>query len=202
MTSSPEDEASLKGTKPFRVSLRREKHMTARLVPVKPFPPYSFVPGRSPHPVSDPAGHSFGLRPGQPADLEPERWAANETYLYGIDLFNAGYYWEAHEQWEGLWHACGRRGPAATLLKALIQLAVAGVKVCEGRPEGVRAHARRAAELLEQVSRHVMGERYLGLDLAPVRQQALRVAEQPPVQRLGGERTVEVVFEFVLWPLA
>src|SRR4051794_23916492 len=31
-----------------------------RLLPDEPLPPYSFVPGRFPHPVRDPAGHSFG----------------------------------------------------------------------------------------------------------------------------------------------
>ena len=68
--------------------------MTIRLVPDEPLPPYSFVPGRSPHPISDPAGHSFGHRPQQPPELEPEQWATSKTYLFGIDLFNAGYYWE------------------------------------------------------------------------------------------------------------
>src|SRR3954452_20236915 len=94
----------------------------SRLVPDEPLPPYTFVPGRTPHPVSDPTGHSFGVTPHQPPELDPEQWAANRTYLFGIDLFNAGYYWEAHEQWEALWHACGRRGATATFLKALIQL--------------------------------------------------------------------------------
>ncbi|TGQ49534.1 DUF309 domain-containing protein, partial [Mesorhizobium sp. M1C.F.Ca.ET.210.01.1.1] len=26
-------------------------------------------------------------------------------FRWGIDLFNHGYYWEAHEAWEPLWHA-------------------------------------------------------------------------------------------------
>jgi hypothetical protein len=33
-------------------------------------------------------------------------------------------------------------------MKGLIKLAAAGVKASEGRPAGVRQHARRAAELL------------------------------------------------------
>ena len=90
----------------------------------------------------------------------------------------------------------------ATLLKALIQLAVAGVKVCEGRPEGVRTHAQRAAELLEQVAQLATAERYLGLDLAEVRRLALTVARQRPRRPLPAERAVAVVFDFSLEPVA
>ena len=49
----------------------------------------------------------------------PEEWRACCDYLYGIDLFNHGFYSEAHEAWEGLWVACGRSGAAATYLQAL-----------------------------------------------------------------------------------
>ena len=117
--------------------------MSNRLVPDVPLPPYSFVPGHRPHPVSDPAGHSFGTAPPTPPEFDPAAWATNRTYLYAIDLFNHGYYWEAHEAWESLWHACGRTGRIADFLKGLIKLAAAGVKVREGRPAGVVGHARR-----------------------------------------------------------
>src|SRR6059058_753307 len=123
-----------------------------RLVPDEPFPPYAFVPGRSPHPVSDPAGHSFGARPETPPRIEPDSWPTNRTYLYGIDLFNAGYFWEAHEAWESLWHVAGRRGRIADFLKGLIKLAAAGVKHREGKPPGVTSHAGRAAELWRAIT--------------------------------------------------
>src|SRR5688500_11645065 len=103
-----------------------------RLVPERPLPPYAFVPGRGPHPVSDPRGHSYNRAPERPAPIDPERWQQSQPYLFGFDLVNRGFYWEAHEVWEGLWHACGRSGPTADLLKGLIQLAAAGVKVRQG----------------------------------------------------------------------
>lgn len=59
-----------------------------RCVPDEQFPPYSYVTGRFPHPTSDPAGHSFGCTPEQPATPDPSRWDACRAYLYGIDLFN------------------------------------------------------------------------------------------------------------------
>lgn len=111
-------------------------------------PPYSYVPGQHPHPISDPAGHSHGHQPQAAQPLDETNWLANQDWLWAIDLFNHGFYWEAHEAWEGLWHAAGRRGPTADFLKGLIKLAAAGVKAREGRLEGVKLHAARAAELL------------------------------------------------------
>jgi hypothetical protein len=90
------------------------------------------VPGQSPRPAEGVTGS------------EPD---PRQTFLWGVDLFNAGCYWEAHEIWESLWHAAGRTGPAADFLKGLIKLAAAGVKLREGRPAGLRRHAERAREL-------------------------------------------------------
>jgi predicted metal-dependent hydrolase len=111
-------------------------------------PPYSYVTGQFPHPIRDPAGHSYGQLPESVTTLDESNWRTNPAWLWAIDLFNRAFYWEAHEAWEGLWHAAGRRGPTADFLKGLIKLAAAGVKHREGRPEGVRRHAARAIELL------------------------------------------------------
>src|SRR5262245_51838818 len=133
------------------------RHGTAvpRLVPDEAYPPYTFVPGRSPHPTADPAGHSFGVTPALPPAVEPDRWQQCRPYLVGIDLFNGGYFWESHVAWESLWLAYGRRGPVADFLKGLIHLAAAGVKALEGRPRGVQSHSGRAAELWRGVSHHL-----------------------------------------------
>ena len=40
----------------------------------------------------------------------------------GIELFNAGRYWDAHEAWEEVWMT-DRRGPDAGFYKGLIQVA-------------------------------------------------------------------------------
>jgi hypothetical protein len=131
-----------------------------RLVPDEPFPAYAYIPGRFPHPTSDSAGHSYGVEPAVPEKVEPEKWRECRPYLYGIDLFNAGFYWEAHVAWESLWMACGRKGIIADFSKALIKLAAAGVKALEGRPEGVKSHSGRAAELFRGMihsTEHLMG---------------------------------------------
>ncbi len=163
-------------------------------------PPYSYVPGGLwPHPISDPRGHSFGHRGGPTPPVEGDDWGRSPAYLRGVDLFNDGYYWEAHEVWEGLWHAHSRRGPTADLLKALIKLAAAGVKVREGQPGGVVTHSTRAARLVESVDQAV-GPTHLGLDLGELARFALDVAERPPTATSGKDAAVAVVFEFRLEP--
>jgi hypothetical protein len=132
-------------------------------------PTYAFVPGKGlPHPRSHPLGHSFGRQQDQPQPLVVEAWCESIDYLHGLDLFNNGFYWEAHEAWEGLWHAAGRRGPTADFLKALIKLAAAGVKHLEGVPPCVKTHAKRAGGLFRSVALELdqTGARFLGLSLA------------------------------------
>lgn len=77
-------------------------------------------------------------------------WQENECYLWGLDLFNAGFHWEAHEQWEALWWAVGREGEVASLSKLLIKIAAAAIKVRQGRSKGVSIHTHRALALLGQ----------------------------------------------------
>jgi len=129
-----------------------------RYCPARPLPPYSYVPGFAPHPTSDPRGHSFGHVEPSPQPLDESSYSSNAIYLYAIDLFNRGFYWEAHEEWESLWHAAGRSGPTADFLKGLIKLAAAGVKLREGRAVGVRRHAARADELLRSVEASGIGK--------------------------------------------
>ncbi|HXG13346.1 MAG TPA: DUF309 domain-containing protein [Gemmataceae bacterium] len=172
-----------------------------RLVPERDLPPYAHVPGRTPHPGSEPRGH--GAPPERIAPIDPDRWQACIPYLYGIDLFNHGYYWEAHEAWEALWHACGRGGPIGNFLKGLIKLAAAGVKVRQGQPSGVRDHAQGARELFEQTARQRGGEehRYLGLHLGELIRFAREVAEHPPTTGPSTNEGAEVVFAQVLCPV-
>jgi hypothetical protein len=150
-----------------------------RLLPERPLPPYTYVPGRAPHPVRDPGGHLPGRAPETAAAPDPARWRASPLYLYGIDLFNAGYYWEAHEAWESLWHACGRSGPTADFLRALIRLAAAGFKVREGRPNGCVRHATAAAGILHGLAGAVTLP-FMGLDPAVLADEAAAIARGEP----------------------
>ena len=154
-------------------------HAVPRLAPELPFPSYAYVRGQQPHPTRDAAGHSFGKPAQSWTRPDPDQWEACRPYLYGIDLFNHGYYWEAHEVWEGLWHACGRQGMVADFLKGLIALAAVGVKLREGSDRGVRQHAARAVALFNEVVRELgpTRTRFLGLEPEVLAQFAAAVAD-------------------------
>ncbi len=173
-----------------------------RLVPDEPFPAYSYVTGRFPHPTRDPAGHSFAAKPVPCPVPDANDWHASQAFLFGLDLFNHGYYWEAHETWEALWHACGRRGTVANFIKGLIKLAAAGVKAREGRPKGIASHARRAAELFQLTADQLPapGGRYFGLALPRLIELASGVASGSIALHAIAGKPVEIVFPFVLMP--
>jgi len=173
-----------------------------RFMPEVEFPPYTFVPGRTPHPVRDPAGHLHDKPVESPPPINPQHWPESRAYLHGVDLFNHGYYWEAHEVWEGLWHAAGRSGRTADFLKGLIKLTAAGVKVRQGQPRGVASHAAGAADLFRDVDRQLGGEDacYLGLRLRDLLAFAGQVERQAATVRDDEDDSVKVVFPFVLLP--
>ena len=155
----------------FGTTMTLPSDRTSRcLLPDEPLPAYAHVPGHTPHPLSNPAGHSYGSAVDI-SPLDPPCWKKNRTYLRGLDLFNHGYYWEAHEAWEGLWKAA-EPGATRDFLKGLIQLAVAGVKRMQGLPDGVRIHARRAAELWSSVDE----KQYLGFEVPALVALAERIA--------------------------
>lgn len=126
-----------------------------RYTPAIELPPYSYVPGHElPHPVNDPAGHLYADRESLHEHKPPitaATLADNSRWLYALDLFNAGFYWEAHEAWESFWHAFGRTTPEAQFIQGLIHLAAACVKIREGKPTGVSRHTKRARELLGEL---------------------------------------------------
>ncbi len=142
-----------------------------RLAPGRPFPPYAFLPGKNAHPRRDPAGHSPGL---------PDRAEAREDIAYGIDLYHAGFFWEAHEAWEGPWkraRSAGNRGA----LQGLILLAAALLKLRVGEERGARRLLDRSLRRLGDAL--AIRRSSLGLDLEEILQGVRALAEQPSLDR-------------------
>ena len=142
--------------------------MTRRLAPDRPFPPYAFVPGRFPHPVSDPAGHgvSASARPclaRAPILRNGPRMKPTSTGWIFSTPASTG----RRVEFESLWFACGRKGRVADFLKGLIKLAAAGVKHHDGKPPGVPSHADGAATLWREVAQalDVGQDHFLGLNV-------------------------------------
>jgi predicted metal-dependent hydrolase len=130
----------------------------------RPLPPYRFVPGgRWPHPVKDPNGHTHGVTTSTEPVYPAARWAEQQGYLYGIDLFNHAFWWEAHEAWEDLWH----RTTDATqrqYLHGLIQLGTALLKWHLRNARGVSKLLDRSRTRLVPIARNHRS--YMGLDVA------------------------------------
>jgi hypothetical protein len=136
-----------------------------RYAPARALPPYRHVPGLSPHPTMDPAGHSYGHPEPQLEASPPEAWRSNEEYLFGVDLFNRRYYWEAHEAWESVWHTCDKARTQGLFLQGLIQLSAALLRWHMGSEAGTRKLHTAALEKLLVACRE-SPESYMGVPLA------------------------------------
>lgn len=136
-----------------------------RYCPARPLPAYAYLPGMTPHPVRDPRGHSYGRlagRRGLPSPA-PASWARAPEWRYGVDCFNAGFFWEAHESWETLWGCAVRDSAPARLLQGLIQIAAALLKIRLGSAAAAASLAARGLDKLATVAREQSV--LLGLDV-------------------------------------
>ena len=141
-----------------------------RYLPRRAFPAYAFHPGVHPHPTRDPAGHSYAGEARSPGGAHPAwhselAWDEQEEYLWGVDLYNHGYLWEAHEAWEGIWQACKHEDERlANFLQGLIQCSAAALKIPMQQPRGLERLAQLGTGRLEQVAQET-GGLFWGLEL-------------------------------------
>ena len=170
-----------------------------RWLPEKSFPSYAYLPGRQPHPVRDPAGHSYNT---EAMSLAAKASLDSDIFLWGLDLFNHGYYWEAHDAWEGLWQVAGRGAPLRMLFKGLILLSAAGVKIREGKQAAAIRHAGRAGALLRRLMNTAdhSFERALGMSPAALADRAEAAARIPAALQATVLGHPQPVFDFILGP--
>ena len=142
-----------------------ETRLPPRYAPHRQLPAYRYLPGLFPHPTHHPDGHSFGCPEPVAIPLPPERWRENDAYLYGVDLFNRRYYWEAHEAWEAFWHTCDKSRTQGLFIQGLIQLAAALLRGYMGTERGTRKLYREARAKLE-LAAHEPAHGYMGLAVA------------------------------------
>ena len=159
--------------------------MSAPRYSPRPLPPYRYLPGREPHPLRDPAGHSHDTSEPVLRSFDAERWDSCEPYLYGVDLFNHGYYWEAHEALEAVWVATGRRSETGRFVQGLIQIAAACVKRAVDAPGAARSLASLGVAKLREHSGV-----FLGIDVGCFADEVERGFAEPgapaPKIRLSG----------------
>lgn len=171
-----------------------------RLIPNRTFPRYAYLPGRFPHPVRDPRGHSYQVHE-PPLCITIEAALSSEPYRWGVDLFNHGYYWEAHEAWEPLWLAAKQSTPHLLFFKGLILLAAAGVKIREGKLTAARRHAGRASSLFRRVTGLSAFQGAVGMSLEELAERAETApASLPSLRSTLTAAQPQHVFGFLLLP--
>jgi hypothetical protein len=89
--------------------------------------------------------------------LDPTSWETCDEYLYGIDLFNHHYWWEAHEIFEEFWRAAGRDTSLGDFFQGLIQVAAALLKDAVGSRAAARGLARSGCAKLRKMPGIVRG---------------------------------------------
>jgi len=169
-----------------------------RLLPEKKFPPYAFVPGSHPHPEKA-GGHMEGEKVQVSKPLDPQDIYASKDFLFALDLYNFGYYWESHVYLEALWNCSQRKGPVADFLKALIKLCAAGVNVKTKEESGVKGHAQRAKDLFLELGQNVHDNHFAGFSLLNLISHAEDILENSS-QYLKRSKPEGAVFPFPIYP--
>jgi hypothetical protein len=155
--------------------------LAGRLEPELPLPPYRYLPGRAPHPFRHADGHHhFHPDPLPDPLFDPARpWTEDRRYRHGLDLYAAGFWWEAHELWEAIWRVVPRERPERELLQALIQSAACRVKWALG---GLRAarHLRGRVRVRFERVRTACGSTLWGIDLDAWEHELDALLTRPP----------------------
>jgi predicted metal-dependent hydrolase len=150
----------------------------------QPLPATRYVPGHTQRPERSVQTSRIQTSDDRHLAIS-DTWSRNGSYLYGVDLYNFGYWWECHETFEELWHVAGRKTPPARFLQALIQIAAGNLKRLVGAHNAAQNLWGRGVAGLEAFEPF-----YMGIDIQPfardVRAYAENRREIPAVIRLEG----------------
>lgn len=108
-----------------------------------PLQPY--ISGETPRPVTEPLA-GLGI---QPYSLSEVPLMENQFFLYGVDLYNHHYFWEAHESWELVWKL-EENSIIKDMIKGLIQAAGGYLKILHGLERGTRKLWHRSSLYLSR----------------------------------------------------
>jgi hypothetical protein len=89
-------------------------------------------------------------------------WSENIDYLYGVDLFNFAYWWEAHEAWEEGWVSAV--GNQKLFLQGMIQISAALIKWNVKQFRGMRSLSTAGRKKLQKIS--IESNNFMGVDLS------------------------------------
>jgi hypothetical protein len=135
-----------------------------RRLPDLALPGHAHVPGSGSTPDMAPLEAAKAL---VAPETSANAWQDNAAYLYGHDLLDAGFFWEAHEVWEAVWLNCPPNSAEKLMLRMLIQQANARLKLVMGR----RNAAERLAAEVEALRSDLAGRlgapgSFMGVDIS------------------------------------
>ena len=124
-------------------------------------PEFRYIPGHKLKQKSPVKGaHLPELPP--PVSLSAKSWQDSAHYLYAIDLFNYGYWWEAHEVLEVLWVIAKRETPTGIFIQGLIKISAAFLKESQALHEAALSLSAKGLSRL-----HSKSGLFMGLYVAP-----------------------------------
>lgn len=136
------------------------QNVPKRYRPHLALPHYRYVPGQGAKDEQRKDIPKFKLE-----KLNNEHWKDNDAYLYGIDLFNQGFYYEAHEVWEELWHFTGHNSTEGAFLKALIQWTAIHLKNKMNEIKPAERLQKSFQNKIEEIQKKITKTSWMGLDL-------------------------------------
>lgn len=127
-----------------------------------PMPPHAHIPGRN---CRHDEGRWDDVRATAQPGMSAEALAASPAFTAGMDFFENGFFWEAHEVWEAVWMACPPNSAEHRFVQALIQLANAELKLAMEKPKAAMRLCGIAAAHLSEAARGGQ-EQVLGVGVA------------------------------------
>jgi len=120
-------------------------------------PSYRHLPFQNAHPFLDKGGHSCGEKLSPPDSFDLSNWQDSTEFLYCIDLFNYGFWWEAHERLKFISIAAGRESETGQFVQGLIQVAASLLKHFMFEERGAVTLAKQGLENISKVSGTYLG---------------------------------------------
>ena len=145
-------------------------------------PRWAYLPGKTPEPDREPLERAKALVPPIFADGVP---AEHPAFRYGLALHDGGFFWEAHEVWEAVWKAAPKNGCDRLVLRALIQLANAKLKLRMGRARAATRLVEEARAELAEAGRRGCAAKTGGLAAASLEELMTHVAVLPDLVAAG-----------------
>src|SRR6202047_5621848 len=119
-----------------------------------PLPGWAYVPGENSEADHETLWQAKALVPSRFRDFVPARHPA---LRYGIELNDAGYFWESQEVLQAVWAAAPQGGRERILLRACIQIANGNLRLRMKKPNAAARFLGEALGELEALRKAVTG---------------------------------------------